>query len=104
MLALFSMVAANTIHIIFLDDCLYNHPHNFARWLYDRMDVSEGIDYNKTGGSCECVFCHYWYFLGINFRFQWKVFHGCHDMTQKSMSFDDVMTITIKGEEYRTNF
>ena len=30
---------------------------------YDRMDVSEGIDVNKTDASKECNICHYWYFL-----------------------------------------
>ena len=30
---------------------------------YDRADVSEGIDINKTSVSKECNICHYWYFL-----------------------------------------
>ena len=25
---------------------------------YDRIDVSEGIDINKTGSSRECIICH----------------------------------------------
>ena len=28
---------------------------------YDRIDVSEGIDVNKTSLSKECDICHYWY-------------------------------------------
>ena len=27
---------------------------------YDRIDVSQGIDVNKTSASKECDFCHYW--------------------------------------------
>ena len=30
---------------------------------YDRIDVSEGIDVNKTSESKKCNICHYWYFL-----------------------------------------
>ena len=30
---------------------------------YDRIDISEGIDINKTTTSKECYICHYWYFL-----------------------------------------
>ena len=30
---------------------------------YYRIDVSEGIDINKTSASKECDICHYWYFL-----------------------------------------
>ena len=29
---------------------------------FDRIDVSEGTDVNKTGESKECNICHYWYF------------------------------------------
>ena len=37
---------------------------------YDRMDVSEGIEVNKTSKSKECSICHYWHFLGKGFKFQ----------------------------------
>ena len=30
---------------------------------YDRIDISEGIDINKTNASKECDICHYWYIL-----------------------------------------
>ena len=33
---------------------------------YDRIDISEGIDVDKTNESRECKFCHYWYFLNKN--------------------------------------
>ena len=29
---------------------------------FDRIDVSEGIDVNKTSASKECDICHYWFF------------------------------------------
>ena len=28
----------------------------------DRIDLSEGIDVNKTSNFRECSFCHYYYF------------------------------------------
>ena len=37
---------------------------------YDRIDVSEGIDVDKTSASKECDICHYWYFLNYGFKFQ----------------------------------
>ena len=27
---------------------------------YDRIDISEGIDINKTSKPKECDVCHYW--------------------------------------------
>ena len=29
---------------------------------YERTDISEGIYFDKTNKSVECVICHYWYF------------------------------------------
>ena len=37
---------------------------------YDRTDVSEGIDVNKTNKLKEYDICHYWYFLNKIFKFQ----------------------------------
>ena len=39
---------------------------------YDRMDVSQGIDVNKTSASKECDLCQYWYCLNYSFNFQPK--------------------------------
>ena len=36
---------------------------------YDRIDVSEGIDINKTSASKESDICHYWNFLNKGFSF-----------------------------------
>ena len=41
---------------------------------YDRIDISEGIDINKTNASKECDICHYWYFLRKNFNHQLYTF------------------------------
>ena len=37
--------------------------NNVKMLYYDRIDVSEGIDVNKTNESKECDICHYWYFF-----------------------------------------
>ena len=34
---------------------------------YDRIDISERIDTNKTSASKECNICHYRYFLDTNY-------------------------------------
>ena len=36
---------------------------------YDRIEVSEGNDVNKTSESKERDVCHYWYFLNKGFNF-----------------------------------
>ena len=35
---------------------------NYKMLGYDRIDILEGIDINKTNKSKECMLCGYWYF------------------------------------------
>ena len=37
---------------------------------YDKIDISEGIDINKTNLSKECDICHYLYFKDIGFKYE----------------------------------
>ena len=37
---------------------------------YDRINVSEGLEINKTGASKEFMLCHYWYFKDAGHKFQ----------------------------------
>ena len=31
---------------------------NYKIWLYEKIDISEGIDFDKTDKSKECMICH----------------------------------------------
>ena len=68
------------------------------------IDVSEGIDINKTNTSKECDICHYWYFKDIGFKYKPYICNGCHDLMQKTMSFNDVPIASVKGSDYRIHF
>ena len=37
---------------------------------FNRIDVSERTDINKTSGSKDCDICHYYRFLNNCFKFQ----------------------------------
>ena len=50
---------------------------------YDRTDVSEGIDINKSSASKECDICYYWYFLNKGFKFQTYVCNKFHNFLMK---------------------
>ena len=64
------------------------------------IDVSEGIDVNKTSASKERDFCHYWYFLNYSFKFQPNVSNRCHDLLMMSMNLSDIAILNIKGPDY----
>ena len=71
---------------------------------YDRIDISEGIDHNKTNASKECDICHYWYFLYKNFKYEPYLCNGCHDLMQKAINFNNVAVVSVKGSDYRIHF
>ena len=47
---------------------------------YERIDLSEGIDTDKTSTSKKCILFHYWYFKNIGNRFESNVSNKCHDI------------------------
>ena len=65
---------------------------------YDRIDVSKGIDVNKTSVSEECNVCHYWYFLNFCFKFQPYVCNRCHDLLMMFVMFVNLRN--IEGSDY----
>ena len=67
---------------------------------YDKTDVSEGIDVNKTSASKECNICHYWHFLNYSFTFQPNVCNTCHDLLVMSINLSNVSILSIKGSDY----
>ena len=44
---------------------------------YQKIDVSEGTDINKTSATKESELCHYWCFKGIGFKFEE---HVCNNL------------------------
>ena len=71
---------------------------------YDKIDISEGIDINKTNASKECDICNYWYFLDKNFIYESYICNGYHDLMQKAMNFNYVAIVSIKVNDYRIHF
>ena len=71
---------------------------------YDRIDISEGIDVNKTARSKECMLCHYWYFLNKNFSYGPFLCEGCYNMKQKSVDFKNIAIVHIRKSAYRIYF
>ena len=71
---------------------------------YDRIDISEAIDTDKTSASKECNICHYWYFLDKNFNYDPYLCNGCHDLMQNAVSFKNVAVVSVKGNDYKIHF
>ena len=70
---------------------------------YDRIDILEGIDVDKTNESRECKFCHYWYFLNKKFKYE-PYICGCYEISQKLTDFKNITIVHIKETVYRIYF
>ena len=71
---------------------------------HERIDISKGIDVNKTNLSKECNICHYWYFKNFGFKYELYLCDGCHDLIHKAMGFNNIAIVYIKENAYRIHF
>ena len=62
---------------------------------FDRIDISEGIDVNKTSASKECNICHYCYILNYSFKFQPNVYNRCHDLVMMPINLSNIAILNI---------
>ena len=69
--------------------------------LYQKIDVSEEIDINKTSASKECELCHYWFFKDVGFKFEKHVCNKYHDLLTMAYSLKNIAILRAKGNTFR---
>ena len=67
---------------------------------YERIDISEGIDIDRTNKSKECMLCHYWYFLDNKFSYGPYLCDGCYNIMQKSNNLKNIAIVHVKKSVY----
>ena len=68
---------------------------------YQKINVSEGIDVNKTSKSKECELCHYWFFKDVGFKFEKHVCNGCHDLLTMAYSLKNIAILSANWVTFR---
>ena len=68
---------------------------------YEKIDVSEGIDVNKTSASKECELCHYQFFKDVGFTFEEHVCNRCHDLLTMAYSLKNIAILSTKRTTFR---
>ena len=68
---------------------------------YQKTDVSEGININKTSASKECELCHYWFFKDTGFKFEEHVCNKFHDLLTIAYSLKNRAKLNAKGATFR---
>ena len=66
---------------------------------FDRIDVSEGTDVNKTSAPEECDDCRYLYFLNYSFKFPPNACNRCHDLLMVYMNLRGIAILNVRGSE-----
>ena len=67
---------------------------------YEKIDVSEGIDTNKTSASKQQMLCHYWYFKDVGFKFESHVCNKCHDVLMTAYELKNIAILNVKGVDF----
>ena len=68
---------------------------------YEKIDVSEEIDINKTSASKESMFCHFWYFKHIGYKFELHICNKYHNMVMTAYELRNMAIWNVKGVHYR---
>ena len=67
---------------------------------YGRIDISEGIDINRTNASKESDICHHWSFFGK----KPYLYNSYHDLMEKATNFNGFAIVSVNGSHYRIHF
>ena len=70
----------------------------------EKIDISDGIDVNKSHKSKEFMLCHYWYFLDKSFSYGPYLCDWCYNMTQKCNKLKNIAIAHVKESVYRICF
>ena len=67
---------------------------------YEKIDVSIGIDINKSNKSKECMIWPYWYFKDIGYNFERYVCNKCHNLSIMADELENIAILNVKGVNY----
>ena len=68
---------------------------------YIKINISEGVDLNKTSAWKECEVLHYWFFKNIGFKSEEPVCNGCHYVLTAGYSLENIANLSAKCATYR---
>ena len=68
---------------------------------YQKIDVSKGIDVNKTSAWKESELSHYWFFKDVGFKFEKHVCNRCHDLLTMAYFLKNIMILSPQGATFR---
>ena len=79
----------------YLDDCLYE--------LYKCCSTKKMMFQKKLTPikQTQFMFCHYWYFKNVGFKFEPHVCNKCHDVLMTAYELKNSAILNVKGVHFR---
>ena len=71
---------------------------------HKRINVSEGIDINKTNASKEFMLCNYWYFKDVGLKFEPHISKKCRNVLMTVYELKNIQILNVKGVNFRCIF
>ena len=68
---------------------------------YQKIDVLERTDLNKTSASKEYGLCHCWFFKDVGFICEEHVCNKCHDLLRMAYFLKDIVILNGKQATFR---
>ena len=56
---------------------------------------------NKTIASKQCMFCDYWYFKDVEFKFEAHVCDKCHNVLMTAYELKNIAILNLKDVDFR---
>ena len=72
--------------------------------VYEKINISDGIDVDMSDKSKECMLCHYRYFLDKNFSYGPYLCDGCYNMMQKCNKHKNIAVVRVEESVHRICF
>ena len=73
--------------------------------VYEKIDISDGIDVDMSDKSKECMLCNYCYFLDKSISYGRYLCDRCYNMMQKcSSKLKNIAIVRVKESAYRICF
>ena len=68
---------------------------------YKRINVSEGININKSNKSKERIIFYYWYFKNVGYKFKPYACNGCHNISMMVYELESIVILNVKDVDCR---
>ena len=72
--------------------------------VYEKINISGGIDVDMSDESKECILCYYLYFSDKNFSYGPYLCDGCYNMMEKRNKLKNIAIVHVKESVYRICF